>query len=143
MKNHSSLYRYAALSLAFLLSACGPPPIVSGFAPAAAGYPQAVSTRTVNLLDIGLDKRIEVRSVRAQRLPTGGVRVFANVRNISQQTQEIEARIRFFTRALVEAEPPSAWTRLFISPRSSAAYNIRSTARNEVAAFEIDIRFGR
>jgi hypothetical protein len=79
----------------------------------------------------------------ARRTTTGTVQVYATIRNRSTVPLAIEARCQFFDAEEVPVEAPSAWTRIFLTPKGVEHYKESSTQIQDVAHYYVEIREAR
>ena len=114
----------------------------------------AIQYNTVAILDKSLQDwssndegkryaRLAVEETNSRRSPTGTLEAYAVFRNRTDRPMQIEARGFFYDSAKLEAEPPTAWTRLFLPPQSVATYKALSTKVQEISFYRIEVREGR
>ena len=160
-KNVRGLYLLFFVLMAFLIAGCQavPPSIQCDFRTM---QPQAVPTgpvlvspipgsitpimiglNGVNITDGTISNKVMVQATNAKRLETGNVEVFARIVNCTDYPLQVEARTHFLDARQVDAEPMTAWNRIYLSARSIGSYSDRSTAGTAVESYLIELREGR
>jgi hypothetical protein len=104
--------------------------------------PVPLMVDTVSITDIGITNKVQVQDVFATRTATGTVRVAARLVNCTDFPLQVEGRTHFLTEARMDAEPATAWTRIFLPARAVGSYSARSIEVNEIAHYLIEIREG-
>ena len=102
-----------------------------------------IALNAVNITDFAITNKIMVQASNAKRLETGNVEVFARLVNCTDFPLQVEARTHFLDARQVEAEPMTAWNRIFLPARSVGSYADLSTAGTAVESYLIDLREGR
>jgi hypothetical protein len=97
---------------------------------------------TVSITDIGITNKVQVQDVLATRTATGTVQVAARLVNCTDFPLQVEGRTHFLNEAQMDAEPVTAWTRVFLPPRAVSTYSERSAQVDEVVHYLIEIREG-
>jgi len=149
----------AAAALLSALGACAPAPrvqcdfspLVMGqevlppgplMMPTTPGTMKEIPLNTVSMIDPGVAGRVMVQSVMAGRNAAGNLAVTARLVNCTDYPQQVQGRTQFFDEAQRSAEPPSAWQRLHLPPRSFTSYNEVSVSGPAVGSFIIELRSG-
>jgi len=101
----------------------------------------AVGRRGVRMTD-GLTNLVYVEEVRAGRRPNGAAEASVRLLNCSATPVQLEGATQFFDAGGAQAEPPSVWKRVFLTPRTSRDYTELSTGR-AAGSFFVDIRGGQ
>jgi len=104
------------------------------------GTLRPVPLNTVSILDSGLRNRVLVQSVTAGRNATGNVEVGARLVNCTDSPMPVQGRTQFLDEAQRPSEPPSAWQRLHLPPRSFVSYGEVSVAGPRAASFLVEVR---
>lgn len=118
----------------------------SGPAPAEAPGqpgPTPMPVNSVNITDFGMTNKIWVESTNARRTPTGTVEVWARLVNCTDFPLQIEGRTHFLDEARAPAEEASAWSRVFLPPRTHGVYREASTGVGAVRFYYVEVREGR
>lgn len=106
-----------------------------------------VNLNTVVILDKSLQDRksgkIAIESSGARRTDTNTLEVYAVIRNRTDFSQQLEARIQFFDQDGVPTEGPSAWQKIYLDPQSVGAYREKSTGVQGVDQYYVEIREAR
>lgn len=101
----------------------------------------------VVILDRGLQDlkagRIAVESQGSRRNPTGTLKVIAQLRNRTDFTQVIEARVSFFDAGHAPIEKASAWNRIVLDANGVGFYEGSSIMTSQVAHYLVEIREAR
>ncbi|HEY0838160.1 MAG TPA: hypothetical protein VGE72_29900 [Azospirillum sp.] len=156
-RRRGALALFAALAGAAVLPGCAPAPRVQcDFTPLTMGEEvlpagpvlvaptpgtmRPVPLDTVSILDGGLRSRVMVQSVTAGRTAVGNVEVGARLMNCTDTPMPVQGRTQFLDEAQRPAEPPSAWQRLHLPPRSFVSYGEVSVAGPRAASFLIEVR---
>lgn len=141
-----------SLFLVALLSGCAQPKFTEGAKEGrriddAAAPDARLKYDQVVILDRSLqsDKagKIAVESQGSRRNPTGTLKVIAQLRNRTDFTQAIEARVSFFDAGYVPVEKSSAWTRVILEANGFGMYEGNSTMAAPVAHYLVEIREAR
>ncbi len=142
----------AALALSALLGACAQTPFEEGAKLArrvddAAAPDARMHYNQVVILDRSLQGskagKIAVESQGARRTPTGTLKVIAQLRNRTDFTQVIEARVSFFDAANVPVEKASAWSRVVLDANGTGVYEGSSVLTAQVAHYLVEVREAR
>lgn len=145
-------HSHAALCLAALLAGCAQPQFTEGAKLAQrvddASAPDArIHYDQVVILDRSLQGtkagKIAVESQGSRRNPTGTLKVIAQLRNRTDFTQTIEARVSFFDAGNVPVEKASAWNRIVLDANGTGVYEGSSTLTAQVAHYLVEIREAR
>lgn len=102
-----------------------------------------IALNAVNITDFAITNKIMVQATNAKRLETGNVEVFARIVNCTDYPLQVEARTHFLDARQVDAEPMTAWNRIYLPARTVGSYADRSTAGTAVESYLIDLREGR
>ncbi len=142
----------AALALAALLAGCAQPQFTEGaklaqrvddkLAPdARMQYDQVVILdRSLQGVKAG---KIAVESQGSRRTPTGTLKVIAQLRNRTDFTQAIEARVSFYDSGYAPVDKTSAWQRVVLDANGVGVYEGSSTLAAQVAHYLVEIREAR
>ena len=87
--------------------------------------------------------KIAVEQQGARRTATGTLKVVVMVRNRTDYPQVLEARTSYFDSGFAPTEKPSAWTRVFLEPNGSAAYEESSMGAQNVAHYLVEVKESR
>jgi hypothetical protein len=87
----------------------------------------------------GLNRRIAVQRLGANRSPTNTLAVWATLRNRTDYEQHVLARIQFFGRDREPLEGPSAWQTVHLTGNGIETVRFQST-KVEVNHFYIEIK---
>lgn len=98
---------------------------------------------TVNVLDRSILRKVMVQQASAGRATNGSVEIAARLVNCTDHPLQVEGRTHFLTASNMDAEPPSAWQRVQLPPRSMGVYASRSTATDQVQSYLVEVREGR
>lgn len=98
---------------------------------------------TVNVVDRSIVRKVMVQQASAGRADSGAVEVAARLVNCTDHPLQVEGRTHFMTASHTDAEPPTAWTRVQLPPRSIGVYANRSVTTDQVASFLVEVREGR
>lgn len=99
-----------------------------------------LSLNSVQIGDKSIAKKILVQSVNARRTQTNTVEVIVRMINCTDYEQHVQLRSSFMDSAQVPVEPTSAWSTVFIPPRSTGVYTEKSISTDEVAYFFAEMR---
>lgn len=141
-----------ALVLSALLAACAQQPFAEGAKRAqrvddAAAPDARIHYDQVVILDRSLQGtragKIAVESQGARRTPTGTLKVIAQLRNRTDFTQVLEARVSFFDAGHVPVEKASAWQRVVLDANGIGVYEGSSVQTAQVAHYLVEIREAR
>jgi hypothetical protein len=141
-----------ALALAAVLTGCAQPQFTEG-----AKLGQRVDDKAapdariqydqVVILDRSLQGvkagKIAVESQGSRRTPTGTLKVIAQLRNRTDFTQIVEARVSFFDAGNVPIEKASAWNRIVLDANGIGVYEGSSIQTAQVAHYLVEIREAR
>lgn len=122
--------------------AAAPPPGPVLVSPVA-GAMTPMPLNAVNVTDYAISNKVMVQATNARRLEGGDIEVFARVVNCTDYPLQIEARTHFLNAGQNDAEPVTAWSRLYLQAHSLASYGARSTAGRGVDSYLIELREGR
>ncbi len=122
--------------------AASPPPGPVLVSPVA-GAMTPMPLNAVNVTDYAISNKVMVQATNARRLEGGDIEVFARVVNCTDYPLQIEARTHFLDAGQNDAEPVTAWSRLYLQAHSLASYDARSTAGASVDSYLIELREGR
>ena len=127
------------------LSSPDPEQVLAGPAlvPPAPGALKPMPLNTVNVTDPNILRKVMVQSVTARRTETETVRVAAQLVNCTDHPLQVEGRTHFYDTAQVQAEPPSAWQRVILPPRTVGTYSERSAGAEQVASYLVELREAR
>lgn len=95
---------------------------------------------SVSITDFNVINKLFVRSVGAQRNPTGTVKVHSQIVNCTDYPLNVEARIQFYDQGQAPSEPVSAWKRLSFAPRTSNTYSENSIGAKNVQYYMVELR---
>ena len=101
-----------------------------------------VPINSARVTDQRIANKVLVQSVAARRTETGTVEVQARLVNCTDFPLQIQGRTMFLDANFMDTEPPSAWRRVFLSPRSLGQYSELSTGFRNISNFTIEIREG-
>ncbi len=101
-----------------------------------------VPLNSVRVIDPRIGNKVLVQSVQARRTDAGTVEVQSRLVNCTDFPLQVQGRTMFLDKANFDAEPASAWQRVFLSPRSLGQYSEKSTATQTVANFTVELREG-
>lgn len=87
--------------------------------------------------------KIAVESQGARRNPTGTLRVIAQLRNRTDFTQAIEARVSFYDASYVPIDRTSAWNRIILDANGVGVFEESSTLTSQVAHYLVEVREAR
>lgn len=124
------------------VKAAAPPPGPI-LVPAIPGSVTPMPLNAVNVTDGAISNKVMVQATNARRLEGGDVEAFARVVNCTDYPLQLEARTHFLDAGQVDAEPVTAWSRVFLQAHSLASYSVRSTAGGGVESYLIELREGR
>ena len=122
--------------------AAAPPPGPVLVSPVA-GAMTPMPLNAVNVTDYAISNKVMVQATNARRLEGGDIEVFARVVNCTDYPLQVEARTHFLDAGQNDAEPVTAWSRLYLQAHSLASYDARSTAGASVDSYLIELREGR
>jgi len=140
-----------------LLAGCAPPPptacdVSAQLNAAAATEPApapmdsrplgSVGRRGVRMTDSSLGALVLVDDVQTGRTVTGSVRVAIRLLNCSALPLQVEGLTQFVDPSGAQAEPPTAWRRLFLPPGTSRVYE-EASATPQPASLWVELRGGR
>lgn len=111
--------------------------------PQVPGSAEVMPLNAVNITDSAITNKIVVQSTNARREVNGDITVFARLVNCTDYALQIEARTHFLDEGQFDAEPVTAWSRLYLSAHSYGGYTTRSTAGAMVQSYLIEVREGR
>ncbi len=111
--------------------------------PQVPGAAEVMPLNAVNITDAAITNKIVVQSTNARREANGDIAVFARLVNCTDYPLQLEARTHFLDGGQTDAEPVTAWSRLYLPPHSLAGYTTRSTAGLTVESYLIEVREGR
>ncbi len=106
------------------------------------GTMTAVPLNSVRVIDPRIANKVLVQSVAARRTETGTVEVQSRLINCTDFPLQVQGRTMFLDTANFNVEPPSAWQRVFLPPRSFGQYQEKSTDIRRVANFTVELREG-
>ena len=95
------------------------------------------------LLDKTITKKSYVRTAAVHRTATGTVQVRTMVANCTDHDLQIEGRTQFYDADQMPSEPPSAWKRIYLAPRSDSLYEETSLGTDAVHFYFIEVREAR
>ncbi len=101
-----------------------------------------VPLNTVRIIDPRIGNKVLVQSVVARRTETGTVEVQSTLVNCTDFPLHVQGRAHFLDQANFEAEPASAWQRVYLAPRSLGNYGEKSTGVERVNNFTVELREG-
>ena len=101
-----------------------------------------VPLNTVRITDPRIGNKVLVQAVEARRTETGTVEVMARLVNCTDFPLNVQGRTMFLDASNMDAEPPSGWRRVFLSPRALGQYAEKSTDVTRVANFTVELREG-
>lgn len=87
--------------------------------------------------------KIAVESQGSRRTPTGTLKVIAQLRNRTDFTQVIEARVSFYDNGYAPVDKTSAWQRVVLDANGVGVYEGSSTLTAQVAHYLVEIREAR
>lgn len=118
------------------------PPAEQVLVPPIPGTMSPMPLNTVNVTSIGISNKILVQAVSARRTETGTIEVWSRMVNCTDYPLQVEGRTQFMDGNKAPVEEPSAWQRVYLSPRATAVYTEKSTHMNEAQTYLIEIREG-
>ena len=124
------------------VKAAAPPP-GPVLVPPIAGAVSPMPLNAVNITDRAVTNKIMIQATNARRLEGGDVEVFARVVNCTDYPLQIEARTHFLDAGQTDAEPVTAWSRVFLPAHGLGSYDARSVAGAVVDSYLIELREGR
>ncbi|MBF0325613.1 hypothetical protein [Magnetospirillum moscoviense] len=95
---------------------------------------------SVSITDFNVINKLFVRTVSAQRTPTGTVKVISQIINCTDYPLNIEGRTQFYDQAQAPSEPVSAWKRLNLAARTSNTYSESSIGTKNVQYYMVEVR---
>lgn len=95
---------------------------------------------SVSITDFNVINKLYVRSVTAQRTPTGTVKVISQIINCTDYPLNVEGRTQFYDQAQAPSEPVSGWKRLNLAPRTSNTYAESSIGTKNVQYYMVEVR---
>lgn len=95
---------------------------------------------SVSITDFNVINKLYVRSVGAQRNPTGTVKIYSQIINCTDYPLNIEARTQFYDQGQAPSEPVSGWKRLNLAPRTSNTYGENSIGTKNVQFYMVELR---
>jgi hypothetical protein len=101
-----------------------------------------IPLNAVNVTDPAITNKILVQSTNAERLPAGQVQAYTRMVNCTDFALQVEGRTHFLDAAQAQAEPPTAWQRVYLPPHTIATYQATSTGTDGVETFYIELREG-
>jgi len=110
--------------------------------PAVAGAMSPMPLNSVNITDYKLTNKIMVQAASARRTPTGTVEVWSRLTNCTDFPLQVEARTQFFDTQQAPSENPTAWKRLYLSPKTFNTYTSSSVNTTGVDYYLIELREG-
>lgn len=87
--------------------------------------------------------KIAVESQGSRRTPTGTLKVIAQLRNRTDFTQVIEARVSFYDSGYAPVDRASAWNRIVLDANGVGVYEGSSTLTSQVAHYLVEVREAR
>ncbi len=108
--------------------------------PLVPGSAEVMPLNAVNLMDESITNKILVQQTTARREEGGDVSVQARLINCTDFPLQLEARTHFLDQAGMDAEPVTAWTRLYSEPHGLTNYATRSTAGSMVNSYLVEVR---
>ena len=101
-----------------------------------------IPLNAVNVTDPAITNKILVQSTNAKRLPAGQVQAYTRMVNCTDFALQVEGRTHFLDEAQAQAEPPTAWQRVYLPPHTIGTYQATSTRTDAVDTFYIELREG-
>lgn len=95
------------------------------------------------IIDDSIRYKIAVEATNSRRTPTQTLEVWAQLRNRTDYSLQIECRVLWFDREEAPVDNPSSWQRIYLDPNSIGIYREFSTDIDQVAFYYIEIREGR
>lgn len=89
-----------------------------------------------------LEDVIEVNNVQSGRTPTGTLRVWGELKNLTDKRVLIEVRAAFRGAGGRVVEKAGGWTRVFIDPNSTQDMELLSTV-SDASEFLLEVREGK
>ncbi len=108
--------------------------------PLVPGSAEVMPLNAVNLTDASITNKILVQQTTARREQGGDVSVQARLINCTDFPLQLEARTHFLDQSGMDAEPVTAWTRLYSEPHGLTSYATRSTAGSRVNSYLVEVR---
>ena len=96
----------------------------------------------LGLLNDILKKKVAVEKIDSRRTPAQTVEVWAQLRNRTDYTLQVEGRVQFFDAKETPIEGPTGWTRIILPPNGINTYRGYSTKIKDIAYYYIEIREG-
>jgi hypothetical protein len=87
--------------------------------------------------------KLAVESQGARRNPTGTLRVIAQLRNRTDFTQAVEARVSFYDAGYAPIDRTSAWNRIILDANGVGVFEESSTLTSQVAHYLVEVREAR
>ena len=95
---------------------------------------------SVSITDYTVINKLFLRTVVAQRTPTGTVKVVSQIVNCTDYPLNVEARTQFYDQAQAPSEPVSAWKRLNLAPRTLNTYSENSIGTRNVQFYMVELK---
>ncbi len=111
-------------------------------APSVPGSVTPMPLNAVNIIDGAITSKMLPTATNAQRLPSGKVQVWTRLQNCTDYPLQAELRTHFYDQLQAPAEPDTAWTRLYLPPRSQQTYSTTSLETTRAALYYIEVREG-
>lgn len=125
---------------------CRPPaanrPAPAGPALVTQGYGTTADPIPLNAVlftDNGLAQRVAVQSLASARTEGETVQVTVRLLNCADQPLMLRARTSFMLASGAAAELPSAWQLVALPAKATGLYSERSLARDQVAAYLVEL----
>ncbi|MFH2135759.1 MAG: hypothetical protein ABII81_11410 [Pseudomonadota bacterium] len=104
---------------------------------------QSLPDATIIMVDEDhLEDVIEVNNVQSGRTSTGTLRVWGELKNLTDKRVLIEVRAAFRGDDKRVVEKAGGWTRIFIDPNSTQDLELLSTV-NDASEFLLEVREGK
>jgi hypothetical protein len=101
-----------------------------------------IPLNAVNVTDPRISNKVMVQSTNARRLEDGQVQAYTRFVNCTDFALQVEGRTHFLTETQAEAEPPTAWQRVYLPPHTIGTYQETSTRTDGVDTYHIELREG-
>lgn len=101
-----------------------------------------VPLNSVRIIDPRIGNKVLVQQALARRTETGTVEVQSRLVNCTDYPLQVQGRTLFLDANDMDVEPPSAWQRVYLSPRSLGQYGEKSVDQKRVANFTVELREG-
>ncbi|MEW5904331.1 MAG: hypothetical protein AB1722_08325 [Pseudomonadota bacterium] len=104
---------------------------------------QSLPEATIIMVDEKhLEDVVEVNDVQSGRTETGTLRVWGELKNLTDQRILIEVRAAFRGDDKRVVEKAGGWSRVFIDPNSTQDFELLSTVK-DASQFLLEVRAGR